>query len=826
MTCFEGLSSTTLSQLQSVARLAYQGTLQDQLIFHDVQDNIESLGLLQKVPQLYSTSSPQASYNFIHKTLQEFLTAWYVSSRPTSEQRVFVKDSLTKPNMAMTVRFMAGLTKFQTSSENMADIAISLETTDEQRLVENLHWMFETQNPTFIQRLMGNKEQTLNLSLAHLNPFDLYALVYCIVNSSTLWSVDLGFCDLTDECMRMLFLVEDGKAFDHITSLDLTGNRGFMTTSTSLLGMMLKENNTLKKLDLYGCELQPEGLEQVMKGVQANTKLEKLSLSRNIIDNKRASCLSMMLKGNTTLKELDLRECGLEPEGLEEVMKGVEVNTKLETLYLSGNIIDNKRASCLGMMLKGNTTLKRLDLRECGLEPEGLEEVMKGVEVNTKLEKLSLSGNIIDNKRASCLGMMLKENTTLKRLDLMECGLEPEGLEEVMKGVEVNTKLETLGLSKNIIDNKRASCLELGASTVLRINLSTCDHGNADVLSRLPVGPDISFDEGEDVADVDTVCTIKTVSLQLDPTDPGTMAKESAKDPGSRVIIPSILRPQVLQLLHLGHFGIQRMKQLARTAVYWPRIDADIMDLFHQCTASAEHQNKPPKLANHPWMLPEKPWSRVHVDHAIIFLGCNWLVLIDAYSKYPSIHPTTSTSTKSTTELLEQDLLICAYCTGKQAQAATKSQECELPNKVAVTYNVGSPCYALYYGPRGEKDPRWVLAVVTKRFGTCSVNVRVFPRGGTWRRHVEQLRPRYVDQEDTDPGPVQIQTMEPVVSLQEATLLADGAPTPAMAQMPVLVPPPVGKAQNPRLPTGNEYSTHNPRRSSRRPISRKPEVCA
>ena len=63
-------------------------------------------------------------------------------------------------------------------------------------------------------------------------------------------------------------------------------------------------------------------------------------------------CLSlhtgMMLKGNTTLKRLHLRECGLEPEGLEEVMKGVEGNTKLETLYLEKNIIDNKRASCLG----------------------------------------------------------------------------------------------------------------------------------------------------------------------------------------------------------------------------------------------------------------------------------------------------------------------------------------------------------------------------------------------------------------------------------------------------------------------------------------------
>ena len=56
----------------------------------------------------------------------------------------------------------------------------------------------------------------------------------------------------------------------------------------------------------------------------------------------------MMLKENNTLKELNLRECGLQPEGLEEVIKGVQVNTKLENLDLSENTIDAKRASCLG----------------------------------------------------------------------------------------------------------------------------------------------------------------------------------------------------------------------------------------------------------------------------------------------------------------------------------------------------------------------------------------------------------------------------------------------------------------------------------------------
>ena len=56
-------------------------------------------------------------------------------------------------------------------------------------------------------------------------------------------------------------------------------------------GIMLKENNSLKVLGLSGCGLQPEGLEQVIKGVQVNTKLEVLGLSENTIDNQSASSL-------------------------------------------------------------------------------------------------------------------------------------------------------------------------------------------------------------------------------------------------------------------------------------------------------------------------------------------------------------------------------------------------------------------------------------------------------------------------------------------------------------------------------------------------------
>ena len=56
-------------------------------------------------------------------------------------------------------------------------------------------------------------------------------------------------------------------------------------------GMMLKENNSLKELRLWNCRLQPEGLEEVIKGVQVNTKLETLILSGNTCDSTSASYL-------------------------------------------------------------------------------------------------------------------------------------------------------------------------------------------------------------------------------------------------------------------------------------------------------------------------------------------------------------------------------------------------------------------------------------------------------------------------------------------------------------------------------------------------------
>ena len=152
---------------------------------------------------------------------------------------------------------------------------------------------------------------------------------------------------------------------------------------------------------------------------------------------------------------------------------------------------------------------------------------------------------------------------------------------------------------------------------------STKQHGNADALSRLPVGPDLLFDGDNDV---DTVCTIRVINFQLQPHSRKQLKDATNRDPvlsevkryvregwpqkidspdvqefkkyaasfsvtddclinGNRVVIPEAMQPQILDIPDLGHFGMQRMKQLARSTVYWPHIHSQIEDTCRGCVS-------------------------------------------------------------------------------------------------------------------------------------------------------------------------------------------------------------------------------------------------
>ncbi|XP_064476257.1 uncharacterized protein K02A2.6-like [Ornithodoros turicata] len=117
---------------------------------------------------------------------------------------------------------------------------------------------------------------------------------------------------------------------------------------------------------------------------------------------------------------------------------------------------------------------------------------------------------------------------------------------------------------------------------------------------------------------------------------------------GARVVVPHKLKKEVLQETHEGHPGVVRMKETARSYVWWPSVDCDIEDLVSSCEDCQQQRSVSTVAPVHPWASPTKPWQRIHLDFLGSFQRTNYLVAVDAHSKWPEVFEMKSTTSEAT----------------------------------------------------------------------------------------------------------------------------------------------------------------------------------
>lgn len=105
---------------------------------------------------------------------------------------------------------------------------------------------------------------------------------------------------------------------------------------------------------------------------------------------------------------------------------------------------------------------------------------------------------------------------------------------------------------------------------------------------------------------------------------------------GNNLIIPSELRTEVLKVLHENHAGIVKMKMIARSYVWWPKIHKDIESFTTSCLICQKTQNVKKEVVETKWLEATYPFERIHLDF-FHFKNRNFLIIVDSFSKYVEI---------------------------------------------------------------------------------------------------------------------------------------------------------------------------------------------
>ena len=437
----DDLPKDVYKNLLIISELAYKGvctigSTSVQLIFSDLPSNIQTLGLMQSVPQLYVTVGAVVSHNFLHLTVQEFLAALHISFMSPEQQLQHIQRH-EDGRLRVVLRFLAGLTKLDNippdTLKNMLgkpdkknhyepqneyctyltpDVAVS---------THQVNWMFEAQKSSVVTSTLESRCIEF-LFDKHMLPLEFYSLGYCIAHSQCKWVLVLNEEIGKDEIDMLSsgFLKEEKAGnftavlrFKEIlnTCIDLTWNEWSQFLSISELYITVSptlRSNLSSFCNLKALHLQMIGKRVIdIEGISHLKYLQSLTISyihergygygNPTLSHSSCLCIKELLLSSKCLKYLHLNDkpyrWNIKPQDMESLTKAMTENQSLplKSLVLGCRCkFTESSAGDLAKFVQHSSSLERFRFVKFTYTASQMMELSKAIHFNPNVQVCEL----------------------------------------------------------------------------------------------------------------------------------------------------------------------------------------------------------------------------------------------------------------------------------------------------------------------------------------------------------------------------------------------------------------------------------------------------
>lgn len=247
-----------------------------------------------------------------------------------------------------------------------------------------------------------------------------------------------------------------------IRSISFTGYHFEGVTGEAIIKELFNDRHCrMTSLDFSYNNLDANARHTIAEALYANTTIETLSLRNIKLVESRGQEIVDALRNNKTITSLDLGCNNLDASKWEGEWNNLDED--IDEVYDKYGVYASieEYAIAIANMIKENTTIVKLNLESNCLGEYGIHELANALRVNTTITNLNLSRNNLEEYGTQEIADALCMNTTITALNLSSNCLGENGALIIAEALYVNATLRSLDLSHNYL-RRHSFCSEIG----------------------------------------------------------------------------------------------------------------------------------------------------------------------------------------------------------------------------------------------------------------------------------------------------------------------------------------------------------------------------